>query len=355
MKVTEEDCRCAAKAGCDAPLEVITPRRIRKVSRKLAREWKMLSNCAEPHGLTISEAHALIELEERGPLAVQAMADLLLVDKSNASRALQSLAGQGFVQFEQSSTDGRAKLAVLTDAGHKRVGQLHDHIDAQVTGGLTLLAAHEQQKVLDGLATYARALRYSRLQEGFSLRPATPQDNEAIAEIIRSVSEEYGLTAEAGYAVGDASVDNMYAAYDCNGAQYWVVEHKGRVVGGGGIAPLAGGGGTVGELQKMYFMPECRGRGLGRRLVLGAMEYARSYGYTTCYLETTGVLKEAIALYEKLGFIRLEKPLGSNGHCVCEARYVYPLTDAALHVAPPDASEDLPQQAPVAGTGCCCS
>lgn len=345
-------CGCNDVFGKQVETKVVTPRGVRTVSRELAREWKMLSNCAEPQGLTISEAHALIELEEGGSMSVQAVAELLLVDKSNASRALQSLAGQGFVQFEQSKTDGRAKIAQLTAAGRLRLAQLHDHVDAQVTDGLSLLGKDEQQQVYDGLATYAKALRYSRLQQGFILRPATQQDNEAIAGIIRAVSQEYGLTAEAGYAVGDASVDNMYAAYDHDGAQYWVVEHQGRVVGGGGIAPLAGGDGTIGELQKMYFLPECRGRGLGRRIVLTAMEYARSYGYSTCYLETTAILKEAIALYEKIGFTRLEKPMGDTGHCVCEACYVYPLTQDSADMAVCDSSRTV-QQAHAVGSGCC--
>lgn len=55
-------------------------------------------------------------------------------------------------------------------------------------------------------------------------------------------------------------------------------------------------------MQKMYFLPAIRGKGLAKKLALMAMEQAREMGFKRCYLETTAFLKEAIALYEHLGF-----------------------------------------------------
>ncbi|WP_323094218.1 GNAT family N-acetyltransferase, partial [Aeromonas hydrophila] len=80
----------------------------------------------------------------------------------------------------------------------------------------------------------------------------------------------------------------------------------------------AGEEGQVCELQKMYFMPSLRGLGLGRRLVLQALDEASALGYQRCYLETTAVLREATALYESLGFEHLPGPLGCTGHDACE-------------------------------------
>ncbi|MGL6006231.1 GNAT family N-acetyltransferase, partial [Aeromonas sobria] len=71
-------------------------------------------------------------------------------------------------------------------------------------------------------------------------------------------------------------------------------------------------------LQKMYFMPALRGLGLGKRLVLQAIDEARALGYQRCYLETTEVLREATSLYESLGFTHLPGPLGCTGHGDCE-------------------------------------
>ncbi|MDI7385400.1 GNAT family N-acetyltransferase [Cronobacter dublinensis] len=152
------------------------------------------------------------------------------------------------------------------------------------------------------------------------MRRMTAADNATVARVIRQVSAEYGLTADKGYTVADPNLDVLYTQYSKPGHAYWVVELDGEVVGGGGIAPLACSETDLCELQKMYFLPAARGRGLAKKLALQALEFARAQGYRRCYLETTAFLKEAIALYEHLGFVHISEPLGCTGHVDCEVR-----------------------------------
>ncbi|EMV8352207.1 GNAT family N-acetyltransferase [Escherichia coli] len=152
------------------------------------------------------------------------------------------------------------------------------------------------------------------------MRRLTLQDNPAIVRVIRQVSAEYGLTADKGYTVADPNLDELYQVYSQRGHAYWVVEYNGEVVGGGGIAPLTGSEADICELQKMYFLPAIRGKGLAKKLALMAMERAREMGFKRCYLETTAFLKEAIGLYEHLGFQHIDYALGCTGHVDCEVR-----------------------------------
>ena len=94
------------------------------------------------------------------------------------------------------------------------------------------------------------------------MRRLTLQDNPAIARVIRQVSAEYGLTADKGYTVADPNLDELYQVYSQPGHAYWVVEYEGEVVGGGGIAPLAGSESDICELQKMDFLPAGEKTGL---------------------------------------------------------------------------------------------
>lgn len=153
-----------------------------------------------------------------------------------------------------------------------------------------------------------------------ALRRLTAQDNAAIAAVIRQVSAEYGLTADKGYTVADPNLDALYQLYSQPGHAYWVVELDGKVVGGGGIAPLACSEPDICELQKMYFLSSVRGQGQAKKLALMAMDHAREQGFKRCYLETTAFLKEAIGLYEHLGFKHIDGPLGCTGHVDCEVR-----------------------------------
>ena len=157
-----------------------------------------------------------------------------------------------------------------------------------------------------------------------TIRPITLADDRAIAAIIREVMTEFGASG-AGFAIHDPEVDGMSAAYGRPGCAYFVIQRDGRVVGGGGIAPLDAGPPGVCELRKMYFLPELRGAGLGKALLERCLATARELGYHTCYLETLTGMRAARKLYEQLGFQRLAGPMGATGHFGCDQWYALAL------------------------------
>jgi putative acetyltransferase len=158
----------------------------------------------------------------------------------------------------------------------------------------------------------------------FLIRPMTPADDAAVAAIIRAVMPEFGADGP-GFAIHDTEVQAMHAAYDRPGAAYFVVESGGRVLGGGGVAPLDGGPDGVCELRKMYFLPELRGCGAGAALMARCLDAARRLGHRQCYLETLRGMDAAQALYERTGFQRLDGPMGSTGHFGCNRFYLLDL------------------------------
>ena len=155
----------------------------------------------------------------------------------------------------------------------------------------------------------------------FLIRPITAQDNAAIASIIRRVMPEFGADGP-GFAIHDKEVDDMAEAYAHPGCAYFVVERGGRVCGGGGVAPLDDPEPGICELRKMYFLPELRGLGAGKALILACLDSARGLGYRRCYLETLTGMDAAQKLYEAQGFVRLPGPLGNTGHFGCNRFYL---------------------------------
>ncbi|MFM4944160.1 GNAT family N-acetyltransferase [Aeromonas bivalvium] len=293
------------------------PRPLRALSRELVRELGMLSQQCGSLALSPLEAHLLIELES-GPATNQQLADRLRIDKSNASRPLARLAERDLIAWQPHPSDGRSKEAQLTAFGQDQLKELHRQMDETMAEALAQLSPAESEQIWEGMRRYRSALSRARRQQGYVIRPIIPADNARIAAVIRAVSAEYGLTADKGYGVADPNLDFLHETYRGERSRYWVIEGPaGTLLGGGGIAPLAGAP-DVCELQKMYFLPALRGLGLGRRLVLLALAEARALGYQRCYLETTEVLREATTLYESLGFEHLPGPLGCTGHDACE-------------------------------------
>lgn len=154
-----------------------------------------------------------------------------------------------------------------------------------------------------------------------TLRPIGPEDNAAIAAIIRKVMPEFGASGP-GFAINDPEVNDMFTAYSKKGCAFFIVTMNNKVVGGGGIAPLDGGDGTTCELRKMYFLPEARGIGAGKLLFDKILKVATDLGYRKCYLETLKGMSRARLLYERNGFKQVCQPMGNTGHFGCDTWYV---------------------------------
>jgi putative acetyltransferase len=92
------------------------------------------------------------------------------------------------------------------------------------------------------------------------------------------------------------------------------VMEGGEIVGGAGIAPLAGSDPLTCELQRMYLRADARGRGIGEALLDRCLAAARQHLYVRCYLETVKQMQPALEFYGRHGFRNLDSPIGRTGH-----------------------------------------
>jgi GNAT superfamily N-acetyltransferase len=81
---------------------------------------------------------------------------------------------------------------------------------------------------------------------------------------------------------------------------YVVLSEAGRPVAGGGVRRLGDG---VGEIKRMYVVPEARGRGAGRQLLVALEALARDLGYAVVRLDTGAKQPRAQHLYERAGYL----------------------------------------------------
>ncbi|NHI01965.1 GNAT family N-acetyltransferase [Oceanimonas sp. MB9] len=154
-------------------------------------------------------------------------------------------------------------------------------------------------------------------QPVITLAPIASHQDTAIAQIIRTVGAEFGAVGE-GFGPGDAEVQCMSRHYTAErNSRYLVAEMNGRVVGGAGLAPLRNDS-KICELKKLFLLPEARGHGIGRRLAVACLDFARERGFSSCYLDTLSSMTDAIGLYERLGFRHLDQPLLASEHGGCD-------------------------------------
>jgi putative acetyltransferase len=149
-----------------------------------------------------------------------------------------------------------------------------------------------------------------------TIRSIQKEDNQAIAKVIRDVLIEYNVP-KVGTAYADPQLDCMFETYNTSQSKYFVIENNGKIIGGAGVNRLENEAETICELQKMYFLPEARGIGLGKQMMEMCLQSARDFGYKKCYLETMPYMEDAQKLYKKVGFEYLCEPMGNTGHTSC--------------------------------------
>lgn len=152
--------------------------------------------------------------------------------------------------------------------------------------------------------------------DNYILREIQPRDNKQIAKVIREVLIEFGVP-KVGTAYEDKTLDMMFETYNIPNTVFFIVEKDFQIIGGAGIMQLKGSNENICELQKMYFSPEARGKGLGAKMMKTCLKKAKEFGYKKCYLETLPYMKDARKLYHKVGFESLDSPLGNTGHYSC--------------------------------------
>ena len=143
------------------------------------------------------------------------------------------------------------------------------------------------------------------------------KDNVAIAAVIRAALTEFGAN-KPGTVYYDPTTDHLFELFQTEGSVYYIADIDGTIVGGCGIFPTEGLPTGTCELVKLYLSNAARGTGLGKKLLLQSMQWAKGNGYTQVYLESMPELSKAVAIYENVGFERLTQAMGNSGHCGCD-------------------------------------
>jgi molybdopterin-guanine dinucleotide biosynthesis protein A len=128
-----------------------------------------------------------------------------------------------------------------------------------------------------------------------SIVPFAREHADGFRSLVSDTLREFGFEPDSAL---DPDLDDPAQTY----AALWVVLDEGGVVGSIALRDL---GDRRLELKRMYLRPSCRGRGVGRRLLATALEWARAHDAHTIRLDTTEEMEAARRLYEQHGFRRV--------------------------------------------------
>jgi GNAT superfamily N-acetyltransferase len=131
-------------------------------------------------------------------------------------------------------------------------------------------------------------------------RPDTPDATALITELEEHLAALYPAESRHGFSVQRLIDEDVHV---------FVLRADGVPAGCGGILFVDDAVEPYGEIKRMYVRPGNRGTGLGRRILEALIGHARERGIGVLRLETGTHQREAIGLYESLGF-RPSAPFG---------------------------------------------
>jgi MarR family 2-MHQ and catechol resistance regulon transcriptional repressor len=124
-------------------------RDFRRAMRELVRLQQLREReRTSEYGVTVSGAHALEVLAERGALSLNALAAELFVDKSTACRTVGLLEDRGLVARQADDRDGRAIRVQLTDTGQALEQRLRQDAVWEADALLAALPAEDADSAL---------------------------------------------------------------------------------------------------------------------------------------------------------------------------------------------------------------
>ena len=132
----------------------------------------------------------------------------------------------------------------------------------------------------------------------FEIRPFEPGDETAFRELNEAWIARHFVVEEKDWEVLNDPVGQILR----QGGALLMAVKDGVVVGTCALLAMKDGGF---EVAKMTVAEQCRGLGIGKKLLAHVIEHARAEGAKRLYLETNRELANAIHVYESLGFRHL--------------------------------------------------
>lgn len=129
-------------------------------------------------------------------------------------------------------------------------------------------------------------------------RPDTADAMLLITELEAHLEQLYPRESRHGLSVEQLIAEDV---------AFFLLRRDGTPASCGGIKLF---GADYGEVKRMYVRPRFRGLGLGKMMLQHLAEYARARGVGLLRLETGIHQREAIGLYERMGFRRIP-PFGA--------------------------------------------
>jgi len=269
---------------------------VRRFNRSYTQRIGVLEESFLGMWMPLGPARLLFEIGA-APATVQALRSRLGLDSGYLSRLLRTLERDGLIEVAPDPGDRRRRLVALTAAGRERWEEFERRSDDQARLLVDPLTPRQRERLARAL-TEADLLVRAATVTFDPADPVSPVARDVVGRYFTEIGRRFGFEPAADETDQDAAM-----LVPPTGV-FVVAVSDGEAVACGGLKTLAPG---IGELKRMWVHDDWRGAGLGSRLLRHLEDRARALGHGTLRLDTNGVLTEAISMYERSGYRRIDR------------------------------------------------
>lgn len=267
---------------------------LRRFNRTYTQRIGVLEESFLGTGRPVAVSRLLFEIGLGAAPTVRDLRQRLDLDSGQLSRMLRQLEQEGLITTGPDPIDRRRRVVRLTAHGRVARDELDDRSEALAARLLAPLTDRQCERLSEALST-AEVL----------VRAATVTLTEVRADdpLARAATSSYIAELDRRFP-GGFRVDAPGAAEP--GATYVVAISDGEVVAHGGLRRVPELGPQVTEIKRMWVHPDWRGLGLGGRMLRHLEQLAGHGGSRRIVLDTNSTLTEAIAMYDRAGYDRVD-------------------------------------------------
>jgi len=266
---------------------------VRRFNRTVTQRVGALSDHFLSTSRPLAVSRLLWEIGTEGGEVVMLRARLG-VDSGQLSRMLRALESDELVTVTPSESDGRVRVARLTERGLAERAVLDERSDELAASILDPLDDEHRAELVSAMRTVERLIAASLVE----LRAVDPEEPDAQRCLRAYVAELNRRAPKRGFDPSRGSTAEPHEVRPPHGG-FVVVYLRDEPVGCGAVKHHPG---QVSDIKRMWVAESARGFGLGRRLLEHLEGLAREHGSREARLETGDVLGEAIALYRSAGY-----------------------------------------------------
>jgi DNA-binding MarR family transcriptional regulator/GNAT superfamily N-acetyltransferase len=269
--------------------EMVT--QIRRFNRTFTQRIGVLNENFLASDRSLGQNRLLWEIGTDG-CDIRSLRARLDLDSGYVSRLLRALESNGLIAVGPSPTDGRVRIARLTDAGRRELATLDRRSDDAAEAILQPLNRRQRDRLVSAMAEVERLLIASTVD----VRECDPRHPDA-RFCLQTYYSELKVRFRDGYdpAVSPVADDEMTLP----AGLLVVARLHGEPVGGGALILYPD---NVGLVKRMWVAPAVRGLGLGRRLLFELEDRGRAHEVRLMRLETKDELGEAVQMYRTSGY-----------------------------------------------------